>query len=606
VLQEKNVPIACASYTGRNAWPLIFSVFLFFLVSTFGAVVPAFAAAAESKPLAVTPPMGWNDWAHYQCGFTADTILDNARALVSTGLAALGYDTVTIDDCWMLKDRDARGDLQADPKRFPNGMKPVADAIHGTGLKFGIYEDSGSETCGRYAGSGQPQGGGQDHFLEDARLFASWGVDYLKLDGCNVYAPPGEDQEQAYRMAYAAQHEALQQVDRPIVFSESAPAYFQGTPEWYDVLSWVGKYGQLWREGSDIATYHAHPIPAQFRRRFPQRTRYQSMLWNYSYNLPLGRFQKPGNWNDADFIIAGDIGMSLPESRTQMALWSMMSAPLILSSDVAKLSPAAIAIVGNKDLIAIDQDPLGKMANLVRRTPQMDVLFKRLAGGDDAVAAMNHGEAAVKVDVSSADLGFEATGCKLDAKDLWSGKEQPAVSSLRAEVAPHDAIIWRVHPSSECGKPARTGTITMITAVRRNRDFENYARCLAAPGVGLHTNDLAAKPQPGQIWIKRVIAEMGSSVAACAGTEAEKWTVTEDGALQSSGGECLAVVNGKPVMQACSPVSAQKWRYTLQGNLVNNGNLQCLTAAGPESEPQSLEMQVCGHNLATQIWSLPN
>ena len=573
--------ILCLIHHGRKSRNCLHSsilVFLF-LISTCGAVVPAAGTAADNKPLAATPPMGWNDWAHYQCGFTADTILENAQALVSTGLISLGYDTVTIDDCWMLRDRDANGNLQVDAKRFPNGIKPVADAIHKMGLKFGIYEDSGSETCGRFAGSGLPQGGGEARFLEDARLFASWGVDYLKLDGCNVYVPPGETEEQSYRMAYAAQHGALQQVGRPIVFSESAPAYFQGTPEWYDVLSWVGKYGQLWREGSDISTYHAHPIPAQFRRRFPQRTRYQSMLWNYSYNLPLGRFQKPGNWNDPDFIIAGDIGMSVPESRTQMTLWSMMSSPLILSSEVSKLSPEAIAIVGNKDLIAIDQDPLGKMATLVRRTPQMDVLFKQLSSGDAAVAVMNHGDAAVKADVSLGDLGFAAnSGCKLDAKDLWSGKEQSAASSLQAEVASHDAIIWHVHPSAECGKPSRTGTITMITAGRRNRDFENYTRCLASPG----------------------------SVETCTGTAAEKWTVTQDGALQSSSGECLAVVNGKPVMQACNSVSAQQWRYTLEGNLVNNGNLQCLTAAGPESAPQSLETQVCGHNLATQIWSLPN
>ena len=594
------------SHSGRNLLQPVIFVLLLFFVSAISAVAPAFAASGR-KPLAATPPMGWNDWAHYQCGFTAQTVLDNAHALVSTGLAALGYDTVTIDDCWMLRDRDASGNLQVDTKRFPNGMKSVADAIHKMGLKFGIYEDSGSQTCGRYAGSGQPQGGGDAHFLEDARLFASWGVDYLKLDGCNVYASPGESEEQAYHMAYAAQHKALQQVGRPIVFSESAPAYFQGTPEWYDVLSWIGKYGQLWREGSDIATYHAHPIPAQFRRRFPQRTRYQSMLWNYSYNLPLGRFQKPGNWNDADFIIAGDVGMSVPESRTQMTLWSMMSAPLILSSDVAKLSPQAIAIVGNKSVIAIDQDPLGRMAALVRRTPQMDVLFKRLASGDDAVAVMNHGKAAVKVNLTPAELGFRTgSGCTLDAKDLWSGKEQSAASSLQAEVASHDAVIWRVHPSAECGKPTRTGTVTMITAVRRNRDFENYARCLASPGVGLHTNELATNPQPGQTWIKRVIAKMGSSVAACAGTEAEQWTVTKDGALRSSGGECLAVVNGRVVMQACRAESAQQWRYTLKGNLVNNGNLQCLTAAGPESGPQSLQVQVCGHNPATQIWSLPN
>jgi len=553
-------------------------LFFLFLVFACGAASPA-AGAEQDHPLAATPPMGWNDWAHYQCGFTADTILGNARALVSTGLSALGYSTVTIDDCWMQTDRDAKGNLQADPKRFPSGIKPVADAVHGMGLKFGIYEDSGSETCGRFAGSGRPQGGGLAHFFEDAQRFASWGVDYLKLDGCNVYVAPGETEEEAYHMAYAAQHEALQRVGRPIVFSESAPAYFQGTPEWYDVLSWVGKYGQLWREGTDIANYRSQPIPAQFRRRFPQLTRYQSMLWNYSYNLPLGRFQKPGNWNDADFIIAGDIGMSIPESRTQMTLWSMMSAPLILSSDVTKLSREAIAIVGNKDLIAIDQDALGRMATLVRRTAQMDVLFKRLSSGEDAVAVMNHGDAAVKVELHPADLGFAAdSGCKLDAKDLWSAKEQQAASSLEAEVPSHDAFIWRVHPSDGCGMPSRTGTITIVAAGRRSRDFEGYARCLTAP----------------------------RSVVPCSGADSQKWTVTQDGALQSSGGQCLALVDGKPVLQACSPASAQQWRYTLQGNLVNNGDLQCLTAIGPESKPQSLEMQVCGHNLANQIWSLPN
>ncbi len=118
------------------------------------------AAQSNAQTLALTPPMGWNDWAHYQCGFNAETILDNATALVKTGLAARGYSTVTIDDCWMLKTRDAQGNLQPDPQRFPHGMKPLADAIHHLGLKFGIYEDSGSTTCGGYAGSGWPQGGG--------------------------------------------------------------------------------------------------------------------------------------------------------------------------------------------------------------------------------------------------------------------------------------------------------------------------------------------------------------------------------------------------------------------------------------------------------------
>jgi alpha-galactosidase len=365
--------------------------------------------------------MGWNDWAHYQCGYTAQTILDNAKALVSTGLAALGYNTVTIDDCWMQKDRDASGNLQVDLQRFPQGMEPVARAVHALGLKFGIYEDAGFETCGRFAGSGQPEGGGQDHFVQDAKLFASWGVDYLKLDGCNVYVPEGSSKDDVYRRAYAAESAALESTDRPIVFSESAPAYFQGAPEWYDVLDWVRDDGQLWREGTDVSTFHGNRPPRpDLQARFPRRTRFQSVLWNYAYNLPLGRFQRPGNWNDPDFIIAGDDGMSVAESRSQMALWSMMSAPLILSSDVGKLSPEALAVLGNKALIAVDQDILGRMATLVRRGEVMDVLFKRLASGDDAVAVLNRGDAPAQVDLHPTDFGFAVSSeCRLDIENLW-------------------------------------------------------------------------------------------------------------------------------------------------------------------------------------------
>jgi alpha-galactosidase len=290
----------------RQGLALLAAVLLSCLVAWTGSD----ARAATAGGLAATPPMGWNDWAHYQCDYTAATILANARALVRTGLAARGYDTVTIDDCWMLKTRDSQGDLQPDPRLFPQGMKPVAAAVHALGLKFGIYEDAGSETCGRFDGSGEPQGGGQAHFLADARLFASWGVDYLKLDGCNVYVPKGESENDAYRAAYRAESDALAQVGRPIAFSESAPAYFQGQPSWYDVLGWVRGYGQLWREGTDMANYHGKTT----------HERFASVLWNYSYNLPLGRFQTPGNWDDPDFIIGGDTGMTLGKPQSAGAV----------------------------------------------------------------------------------------------------------------------------------------------------------------------------------------------------------------------------------------------------------------------------------------------
>ncbi|HTW81112.1 MAG TPA: hypothetical protein VME23_16305, partial [Terracidiphilus sp.] len=478
------------------------------------------APPPAAQPLALTPPMGWNDWAHYQCGINEQIILDNASALVKTGLAARGYSTVTIDDCWMLKDRDAAGNLQADPVRFPHGMKYVADAVHHLGLKFGIYEDSGSTTCAEFAGSGWPKGGGSDHFIQDASLFASWGVDYLKLDGCNVYVYFASEGPAAYRKAYDEEHVALKNTGRPIVFSESAPAYFEFSPEWYDVLTWVRNFGQLWREGDDIATYSA---------KTPDQPRFASVLWNYAYNLPLGRFQKPGNWNDPDFIIAGDPGMSLAESRSQLALWSMMSAPLILSSDVGKLNPDALAILGNRRVIAIDQDPLGQMATLVERKPGMDLLLKPLKDGDYAVAVLNRSEAPLEVIIDPVALGFaSASGCTFDAENLWSGERTFTLTTLNADIAPHDTAIWSIHTHTACGEPTRTGAIVMTTD-KPHGSIDGYAHCLAATGA----------------------------VEECAGTPEQTWTFTEEGALDSAQG-CLSAVDGKPALKPCSGADAQQ------------------------------------------------
>lgn len=527
------------------------------------------ASATAAGRLAMTPPMGWNDWAHYQCDYTAATILANARALVRTGLAARGYDTVTIDDCWMTTKRDGRGNLQADPKRFPHGMRPVAAAIHALGLKFGIYEDAGYETCGRFAGSGEPKGGGSAHFVADARLFASWGVDYLKLDGCNVHVPKGESENAAYRAAYRAESDALQHVNRPIVFSESAPAYFQGEPAWYDVLDWVRGYGQLWREGTDIDVYDT---------RNPARSRFSSVLWNYEYNLPLGRYQSPGNWDDSDFIIGGDEGMTLAETRSQLALWAMMSAPLILSSDLDRQTPAALRILGNRAVLSVDQDPLGRMATLLRRSPASDLLLKPLRDGDYAVAVLNRSAAAMPVQLLPADLGFAGTGCRFDARFLWSGAHQPALDALRADVAVHDTAIWTIRPSAACGTPARVGTVTRILqsvadANRATPDLTRYTACLAAAGV----------------------AEQ------CTGATGETWEVTGTGALRS-GDKCLAQKGDRAALAACRSTADQTWQYDLRGQLVNSASHLCLT--GPMHG--ALDVKACGNNLPSQIWSLPS
>jgi alpha-galactosidase len=535
-----------------------------FAVAAAGIALPSVSLGAQ-RHLAPTPPMGWNDWAHYQCDINSDTVLANARALVRSGLAARGYDTVTIDDCWMLKERDSHGKLQPDPRRFPQGIRPVAAAIHALGLRFGIYEDAGYATCGGFAGSGSPRGGGSPHFPADARLFAAWGVDYLKLDGCNVQPAQGAAGNAAYRAAYRSESLALERTGRAIVFSESAPAYFQGTPEWYDVLGWVGRYGQLWREGTDIAVYD----PRQ-----PDRSRFGSVLWNYAYNLQLGRFQKPGNWNDADFIIGGDRGMTLAETRTQLALWSMMSAPLILSSNLASLSPAAIAVLGNRAVLSVDQDPLGVMATLVRRSASMDLLLKPLRDGDFAVAVLNRSPAAVRFELRPAELGFGGA-CRLEGRDLWTGAQHRSAAALAAEVEAHGTDIWKIRPAHGCETPERIGVITRIMpqVPQMPEDTEDYTRCLAAPGT----------------------------VQQCTGSPAQTWRIRPDGTLRA-GQECLTQVGAHVALAKCRSTGSQRWRYTLPGNLVNRESRLCLT--GPASG--RLEVRACGHNLASQIWTLPS
>ncbi|HEX7341351.1 MAG TPA: ricin-type beta-trefoil lectin domain protein [Rhodanobacteraceae bacterium] len=530
------------------------------------------AAFAQTSALSPTPPMGWNDWAHYECRYTADTILANARALVSTGLAARGYDRVTIDDCWMAKHRNAKGELAPNLKRFPHGIAPVAKAVQAMGLKFGIYEDSGSETCGGFAGSGEAPSGGHAHFKQDMRQFASWGVDYVKLDGCNVRVPEGVSQNDAYRKAYADASAAIKASGTKMIFLESAPAYFQGTPAWYDVLGWVGQYGQLWREGSDIAVYNP---------KHPSRSRFHSVEWNYVYNRPLGRYQKPGNWNDPDFIIGGDAGMSLAQTRSQVALWAMMSAPLVLSVDVAKLSPASIKVIGNKAVIAVDQDKLGATASLVRRTPSSDVLLKWLADGDYALAVFNHGKQPVNVDLPLTDLGFaSAAACHLGLRNLWTGARQTDVHALKAQVLPDDTVIWRVRPSAACGDATHTGAIVMTVPGSWKdpaaRKIDNYARCLSAKGA----------------------------VERCRGDASERWTASATGQLHANG-KCLAEADGQPTLASCAGSAAQHWIYRRNGNLVNAADHRCLGVVATKAGPMRWQMQTCGHNVATQIWSLP-
>lgn len=383
------------------------------------------SAAAPYPNYAPTPPMGWNDWSYYQCDMDEQTILGNARALVSSGLAAKGYDTVTTDDCWMATSRDSAGNLVPDPVKFPDGMAYVGSQLHKMGLKFGIYEDAGTETCGGYPGS-------LDHWQQDADLFAKWKVDYVKLDGCNVPTKPGETDEQSYHDTYSAWSQAMLDTGRPMVFSVSAPAYFQGTDDWDKVIGWSAQVGNLWREGADIALGQESGA-----------AKWSSLLYNYGYNVGLADLQSPGRWNDPDFLLAGDSGLTRDEMQSQMSLWAMMAAPLISSTDLTHLSADGLAVLGNKDVIAVDQDRTGLQGRIVQQGDGYDVLSKQLAGGQRAVALFNSSDSAQTITTSAATAGLGG-GSSFTLEDLVTKKTTVTTGTISADVPPHGTVLYRV------------------------------------------------------------------------------------------------------------------------------------------------------------------
>ncbi|MFE6847354.1 ricin-type beta-trefoil lectin domain protein [Streptomyces sp. NPDC057686] len=538
-------------------------------------LAPAPAAAepyaTSDAPLALTPPMGWNNWAHYMCDIDEAKVVANADALVSSGLAAKGYDTVTVDDCWMAKSRDADGSLVVDTQKFPHGMAWLGEYLHAKGLKFGIYEDAGSLTCERYPGSGSPDGGGPDHYAEDARQFASWKVDYVKMDGCNLWVPPGKTKEQAYRDAYGAVAEGLRASGRDMVLSASAPAYFQqgewGGSDWHKVLGWVGETGQLWREGKDIKVYNAAA---------PATSRWSSVLGNYGYNRWLGRYASPGNWNDPDFLIAGAPGLTEAESRSQVGLWAMMAAPFILSSDVSELTPAGLAALGNTGLIALDQDPMGRQGAVLSANATFEVLARPLANGDRAVAVLNRSGSTRDISVPLSDIGLYS--CTVDAKDLWSGRSTEVSTSLTGKLAAHDTAVWRLTPHEGCGAAAPTGQIT-----------GDGAKC----ADGANTSGVGA-----------VV------LAPCTAGADQRWVLGADASVRLTG-MCLSAGEGGLVeLAACAPGEpGQRWTHRRDGALVEDVSGMCLTApaaaATPDAPAERLRLSDCGDHRVDQAWSLP-
>jgi alpha-galactosidase len=388
------------------------------------------AAAQKAEGLALTPPMGWNSWNHYGCSIDETLIKRTADAIVSSGLRDAGYVYVNLDDCWH-GERDADGNIQPDPERFPSGMKALGDYLHERGLKFGIYSDAGAKTC-----AGRP--GSQGHEFQDAAQYAAWGVDYVKYDWCNTGAGAAQRNP---REAYGTISRTIAASGRPMILSIC---------EWGDNEPWLwGKeYGHLWRTTGDIINCwdcevsHGNWLS-------------HGILRILDKQVPLRAYSGPGGWNDPDMMEVGNLA-SAAENRSHFAMWAMLAAPLIMGTDVPGMTASTRAILTNPGVIAIDQDPLGLAAMRWRAYPDYEIWAKPLAGDRWAIALLNRSDKEQRVavdwvqgelrdDLNGRDPAFATRTYAIE--NAWTGAaEGTTASPLERRIAPYDTLVFTLTP----------------------------------------------------------------------------------------------------------------------------------------------------------------
>ena len=390
----------------------------FLLASLAAVAVLSASAIARSQQVAQTPPMGWNSWNYFARNVDDKGVRAAADMIVSTGMKDAGYIYVNIDDTWEGK-RDETGVLHTNEK-FPD-MKALADYVHSKGLKLGIYSGPGTKTCAGYEAS-------LGHEEQDAKMYAEWGIDYLKYDLCSFRTDvmakqaPNDSAAQMKLMydAYDKMGKALKATGRPIVYSLCQYG-------WDAVWEWGPKVNaNLWRTTGDI------------------RPTWESMYAILSSQEGLQNYAGPGHWNDPDMLEVGNGKLTLQENRSHFSMWAMLAAPLLAGNDLPNMKPEIKEILTNKDVIAIDQDKLGKQGRRVYSEGEVDVWERDLSGGAKAIAILSAGSERVSTHpfhLSLAKLGLHGSQT---GKDLWSGKSVTLTDNMPIELARHDILLVRL------------------------------------------------------------------------------------------------------------------------------------------------------------------
>ncbi len=374
-------------------------------------------AAQKAPDLAPTPPMGWNSWNTFHVNIDAKMIMDMADVMVASGMKDAGYEYLIVDDGWEAMERASDGNLVPDPAKFPDGMKVVADYVHSKGLKFGIHNCAGNKTC-----NGMP--GGRGHEYQDARLYASWGVDYLKYDWCEHGTADARETYRTMSLALAA-------TGRPIVFSLC---------EWGENKPWLWaeKVAHLWRTTGDI-------------RDCRTCTGEWDMGWEIILEKQVGleQYAGPGHWNDPDMLEVGNPGLSLAESRAHFSLWCMLAAPLMAGNDLRKMTPETLSILTNREALAIDQDPLGKQGYRFANPPGRQTWVKELSGGKWAVCYYNSTSEPVEIVATWANFYFMDRSKTYAIRDVWAAKDLGTSAETTGKVftvPPTDVVLLVLSP----------------------------------------------------------------------------------------------------------------------------------------------------------------
>ncbi|GGK83409.1 glycoside hydrolase family 27 protein [Rufibacter glacialis] len=383
------------------------------------------ASAQQKKVLEPTPPMGWMTWNYFGDNINEKDLREMADAMVSSGMVAAGYNYLMIDDGWQ-GGRDNRNNIIADPKKFPSGIKALADYVHSKGIKLGIYSDAALLTCAGYTAS-------LGFEEQDAKTFASWNVDYLKYDYCHAPKDSATAVDRYTKMA-----NALRKSGREITFSIC---------EWGQRKPWhwaAEAGGQLWRTTYDVRDKW---------KNLSNQENAEGILDILDINADLHAYAGPGRWNDPDMLVVGlygkkgpsgdlgGIGMTDTEYQSQMSLWSIMAAPLIATNDVRNMNEATKRILLNKEVIAVNQDPLGKQAERKIKNDTWNVFVKPLQNGEYAVAILNRAGQAKNYSLNWADLGLKGT---YEVRDLWAHKTVGKGQKWKGQVQSHETKLFRL------------------------------------------------------------------------------------------------------------------------------------------------------------------